>query len=153
MRTFKRLSAMGLLGCIYVTSLRAEDPIRHRFLCCDYLGGKVCIVSAEGVEEWRVEAKNPQDCWMLPGGKILFAHRNGTNEVTPGKQVVREYKAPESAEVHSAQPLPDGEVLVVECGTKRILEVDNGVAISVNRKGPFPPSKSVKVEKVELHLK
>ena len=30
---------------------------------------------------------------------------------------------------------------------------DNRIAISVNRKGPFPPSKSVKVEKVELHFK
>lgn len=30
---------------------------------------------------------------------------------------------------------------------------DNSIAISVDRKGPFPPSKSVKVEKVELHLK
>jgi hypothetical protein len=124
MRTFKLLSATALLGCLYVTSLRAEDPIRHRFLCCDYLGGKVCIVSAEGVEEWRIEAKNPQDCWMLPGGNILFAYRNGAKEVTPAKEVVWEYTAPASAEVHSAQPLPDGKVLVVECGTKRIVEVD-----------------------------
>jgi hypothetical protein len=30
---------------------------------------------------------------------------------------------------------------------------DNGIAISVNRKGPFPPSSYVKVEKIELHLK
>jgi hypothetical protein len=30
---------------------------------------------------------------------------------------------------------------------------DNRIAISVDRQGPFPPSKSVKVEKVELHLK
>jgi hypothetical protein len=30
---------------------------------------------------------------------------------------------------------------------------DNRIAISVNRQGPFPPSKSVKVEKVELHFK
>ncbi len=30
---------------------------------------------------------------------------------------------------------------------------DNSIAISVNRKGPFPPLKYVKVEKVELHLK
>jgi hypothetical protein len=29
----------------------------------------------------------------------------------------------------------------------------NQITISVNRKGPFPPSKSVKIEKVELHLK
>jgi hypothetical protein len=29
---------------------------------------------------------------------------------------------------------------------------DNSISISLNRKGPFPPSKYVKVEKVELHL-
>ena len=29
---------------------------------------------------------------------------------------------------------------------------DNRIAISLNRKGPFPPAKYVKVEKVELHL-
>ena len=30
---------------------------------------------------------------------------------------------------------------------------DNSIVLSVNRKGPFPPSKSLMVEKVELHLK
>jgi hypothetical protein len=30
---------------------------------------------------------------------------------------------------------------------------ENSTTISLNRKGPFPPSKYVKVEKVELHLK
>ena len=30
---------------------------------------------------------------------------------------------------------------------------ENSIAIAVDRKGPFTPSQSVKVEKVELHLK
>jgi hypothetical protein len=30
---------------------------------------------------------------------------------------------------------------------------DNRIVLSVDRKGPFSPSQSVKVEKVELHLK
>jgi hypothetical protein len=30
---------------------------------------------------------------------------------------------------------------------------ENQIAIAVNRKGPFPPSTFVKVEKVEMHLK
>jgi len=30
---------------------------------------------------------------------------------------------------------------------------DNRIVLSVDRKGPFPPSKYVKLEKVELHLK
>lgn len=37
--------------------------------------------------------------------------------------------------------------------TENLKRGDNRITISVNRKGPFPPSKSVKVEKVELHLK
>ena len=95
-----------------------------RFLCCDYGGGKVCIVAADGSIEWQVEAKNPQDCWLLPNGNILFAYVGGAKEMTKDKQVVWEYKAPEKVECHAAQPLPNGNVLVVECGTSRILEVD-----------------------------
>jgi hypothetical protein len=50
----------------------------------------------------------------------------------------------------AAQKLTRLEFLVPEKILKR---GDNRIIISVNRKGPFPPSKSVKVEKVELHLK
>ena len=50
----------------------------------------------------------------------------------------------------SAQKLTRVEFLL---STVILRRGDNGVAISVNRKGPFPPSKFVKVEKFELHLK
>ena len=135
MRVSQLFPTIALLGCLVASTLSAADPIKHRFLCCDYLSGKVSIVNSEGREEWRVEAKNPQDCWMLPSGNILFAHRNGAKEVTPSKEVEWEYTAPGGAEVHSAQPLPDGNVLVVECGTKRIVEVDR--AGKITRKVPL----------------
>jgi len=130
MRVSQLFPTLALLGGLVASTLSAAEPIKHRFLCCDYLSGKVSIVNSEGREEWRFEAKNPQDCWMLPSGNILFAHRNGAKEVTPGKEVAWEYAAPEGAEVHSAQPLPDGNVLVVECGTKRIVEVDRAGKIA-----------------------
>ena len=95
-----------------------------RFLNCDYNGGHVSIVAADGSIEWQVDAKNPQDCWMLPNGNVLFAYLNGAKEVTKDKQVVWEYKAPEKIECHAAQPLPNGNVLIVEGGTSRIIEVD-----------------------------
>ena len=94
------------------------------FLCCDYNGDKVFRVSAEGKIEWEFSLKHPQDCWLLPNGNYLFAHVSGAVEVTPEKKVVWEYKAPEKVEVDACQPLPDGRVLVVECGTGRIVEVD-----------------------------
>ena len=50
----------------------------------------------------------------------------------------------------SAQKLTRLEFLVPAEVLKR---GDNSIAISVDRKGPFSPSKHVKLEKVELHLK
>lgn len=94
-----------------------------RFLCCDYNGGQVCIVSAKGEIEWRATAKAPQDCWQLANGNILFCHVSGAIEMTRDNKVAWEYKAPAKVECHACQPLPDGRVLVVEGGTSRIIEV------------------------------
>lgn len=113
---------LATVALFLATATQAARP----FLCCDYGGGKVCIVSAEGKIEWQYECKNPQDCWLMPNGNILFAHRDGAIEVTRDKQIVWEYKAPTDVkvEVHACQPLPDGRVMIVECGTSRIIEVD-----------------------------
>jgi len=68
-----------------------------RFLNCDYNGGHVSIVAADGSIEWQIDAKNPQDCWLLPNGNILFCNYLGHGhigqqaqliEVTPEKKVV-----------------------------------------------------------------
>jgi hypothetical protein len=141
MRILKTLIPLVLLGLSTMAPLPAAESVRHRFLCCDYSGGQVCIVGADGKLEWRIEARQPQDCWMMPNGNILFAYRNGAKEVTLGKEVVWEYAAPESVEVHSCQPLPDGNVLVVECGTKRLIEVDR--AGKIVREVPLVPGPKV----------
>ncbi len=116
-----------LLAFVALTSgLFAARPI----LCCDYGGDRVTILSAAGEIEWQVEAKHPQDCWRLPNGNILFAHQFGAKEVTRDQKVVWEYTAPEKVECHACQPLPDGNVLVVECGTSRIIEVNRAGKIA-----------------------
>jgi hypothetical protein len=104
----------------------------HPFLCCDYNGGKVCAVSSDGKIEWEYPCKSPQDCWRLPNGNTLLCFVSGAVELTPDKKVVWEYKAPADlkVEVHSCQPLPDGKVLIVECGTSRIIEVDRAEKIA-----------------------
>ncbi len=111
--------ATGLAYVAFGAALAARP-----FLCCDHNGGKVCVVSATGAIEWEYACKSPQDCWRLPNGNYLFCFATGALELTPEKKVVWEYKAPEKVEVHSCQPLPDGRVMVVECGTSRIVEVD-----------------------------
>lgn len=122
MRLLSSFAALFLLSVV----ARAGHP----YLCCDYNGGKVCVVTAEGAIEWQYDVKAPQDCWRLPNGNYLFAYVAGALEVSPEKEVVWEYKAPEKTEVHACQPLPGGHVLVVEGGTSRIVEVDRAGKIA-----------------------
>ena len=119
---------LHLCATLLATTLFTQAA--HPFLCGDYNGNKVCVVSAEGKIEWEYSCKNPQDCWRLPNGNYLFCFVSGALEVTPEKKTVWEYKAPEKVEVHACQPLPDGRVLVVEGGTSRIIEVDRAGKIA-----------------------
>ncbi len=104
-------------------------PFGRRVLVSDYGGNKVAIIAADGRVEWEHPAEKPQDVWMLANGNVLFSHARGAREVTLDHKVVWSYRAPEKTEVHGCQPLPDGNVMVVECGTKRLVEVgrDGGI--------------------------
>ena len=115
-------------------------PAAHRFLCTDSYGGKVAVVAADGTVEWEYACQHPQDCWALPNGNYLFCHAKGAIEMTPKKEIVWEYHAPEAAEVHACQPLPGGLVLVVECGPSRLLEIDRNGKIAKEVKLPPPPA-------------
>ena len=116
-----RLVTFALL--LFITSVSARAG--HPFLCCDYGGGKVASVAADGKIEWEYPCKSPQDIWRLPNGNTLFCFVNGAIELSPEQKIIWEYKAPTDVkvEVHACQPLPDGTVMIVECGTSRIIEV------------------------------
>ncbi|MBI3413723.1 MAG: hypothetical protein HY043_00150 [Verrucomicrobia bacterium] len=120
--TRRTVSALGLAFVGIDVGNAAQAAIRHRFLCCDYQGNKVAIIAANGSVEWEFATQTPQDCWSLPNGNVLFCYSNGAKEVSRDKQVVWEYKAPAQAQCHSCQPLPDGRVLVAECGMSRVIE-------------------------------
>jgi len=107
-----------------------STPFGRRVLVADFGGNKIAIVGANGHIEWQFPAEKPQDVWMLKNGNILFSHLRGAKEITLKKQVMWEYCSPAGTEVQSCQPLPDGQVLVVECGTKRLLEISSDGTIT-----------------------
>jgi uncharacterized membrane protein len=104
-------------------------PVKHRFICTDNGQGKVVVVNEAGEIEWEYPAPACQDVWLLPNGNYLFTYVRGVQEVTTDKKVVWEYKSPDGTEVHNCQPLANGNVMIAECGTKRIIEVDRAGAI------------------------
>ena len=119
------LSTVCFLWVLMTGPLRGAEtaPVKHRFLCADYVGNKVAIIAANGRVEWEFPAVSPQDCWLLTNGNVLFCEQSGAKEVTPNKEIVWRYDAPAAAQCHSCQPLPDGRVLVAECSMGRIAEV------------------------------
>jgi hypothetical protein len=56
------------------------------------------------------------DVWMLTNGHILFTRQFHVEEITPGKQVVWHYDAPEGTEVHTCQPIGLDKVMLVRNG-------------------------------------
>ena len=130
------------LSSIILACLATVAPLRaaHPFICCDYNGDKVAIVSEDGKVQWEYAAKHPQDCWVLPNGNYLFCHAGGALEMTPDDRIAWEFKAGGDAEINSCQPLPDGRVLVVENGPCRILEIDREGRIAKEIKLARPPA-------------
>jgi hypothetical protein len=65
------------------------------------------------------------DVWMLTNGHILFTRQFHVEEVTPQKEVVWHYDAPEGTEVHTCQPIGLDKVLLVRNGLPPKLMVIN----------------------------
>jgi len=110
--------------CLACHAQEPPVPVCHAFLCTDNGLGKVLVGTMGGRIAWEHEAPGCQDCWVLPNGDFLFTHVRGALQVRRDKTVVWEYRSPEGTEVHTCQPLPNGDVMIAECGTKRIIEVD-----------------------------
>ena len=126
------------LPCLLLLTTSSVQA-QHAFICTDSAANKVAVVSAEGKIEWEYACTAPQDCWRLPNGNYLFCHVHGAIEMSPDKKIVWEYKSGANTEVHACQPLPDGRVLVVECGPSRIVEVDREGKIAKEIKLTVPP--------------
>ena len=97
--------------------------IQHRFIACCFVQGRTLIVGKDGKIEREIKgSKYVQDAWMLKNGNVLYSHYGGAREVDKDGKVVWEYVI-KGCEVHSAQPLANGNVLVGESGNGRIVEV------------------------------
>ena len=104
-----------------------DQKVRHRFIACCFSKRKIVIIDKDGRFERVIERTgNVQDAWMLRGGNILYSHYGGARVVDPRGKTIWEYKTdkPRQTEVHSAQPLSNGNVLIGESGRSRLVEVD-----------------------------
>jgi len=119
-----------LLSCIFCVNSQTKDSlgtiqgnalIQHPFVCTDYTGGKVYIISKEGKVDWEYPAEHCNDIWILPNGNLLFNTGNGVKEVTRKKEIVFSYES--KSEIYACQRLLDGNTFIGECNSGLLLEV------------------------------
>ena len=105
----------------------SDAGVSHSFLA---FGAHTYILSEEGETVWQFP-ENTRDGWLLPSGNFLLVvtrvrgeHGGRVIEVTRSGDTVFRYDGTQD-EVNTAQPLPNGRILVTEAGTRpRILELD-----------------------------
>jgi len=97
---------------------------RHPFLYCGewQQRGKVeqamhIVRGGRIVWSYSIPAREEYgDCTMLSNGNIIFSRRLGASEVTPEKKIVWNYEAPPKTEIHTAQPVGQDRVLIMQNG-------------------------------------
>jgi outer membrane protein assembly factor BamB len=87
---------------------------------------RVMILSPEGEVLWQYPTQLTHDVWMLADGHVLFADGETVTEVTPEKKVVFQYRAraQKGGGTYSCQRLANGDTLIGENSTGRVLEVN-----------------------------
>ena len=65
------------------------------------------------------------DCTMLSSGNIVFSRQFGASEVTQAKKIVWNYEGPPGTEIHTAYPVDERRVLIMQNGNPAKLLVIN----------------------------
>lgn len=118
------LLASASLACAAdpVPEPATQSGTPHRFLCADYIAGRVALVEKDGSVTWSHPAPSCNDVWALPGGTFLFGTGHGVKEVDLSGKTLFEYTS--KSEIYACQRLANGNTFIGECNAGRLLEVD-----------------------------
>ena len=101
----------------------------HRLLVGGAGTARIALVDPDGKLDWSLRVTD--DCYdasLTPDGHILYAYTRGAKMVTRTGEPIWQYRssdAPVGGEIHSAQALTNGNVVVAKSGQPpRILEID-----------------------------
>ncbi len=140
------LAVLGGCSCLVsqgAQKLPGNGLAQHPFLYCgewqqQSLDKQTMYLVRHGEIVWSFT--NPfhgelGDCSRLSNGNIVFSRQFGASEVTPEKKIVWNYDAPEGTEIHTAYPIGNDKVLIMQNGSPARLMIlrkrDNGVEMSL----------------------
>ena len=109
----------------------------HRMLVGGNGTARIAVIDLQGGLEWLLRVTDDcNDACLTHDGHFLFTYTRGAKMITRQGEPVWQYRtcdAPVGGEIHSAQPLPNGNVVVAKSGSPpRILEIDRQGTIVAN---------------------
>jgi hypothetical protein len=124
MRTRRWIGVVALLFCALPLAAELGGRMRGRVLAAG--SNRVVILNSDGAVVWEQPAALVHDVWMLANGNVLFADGQTVTEVTPDHKVVFRFRSDEQhgGGTYSCQRLDNGNTLIGENSTGRVLEVD-----------------------------
>lgn len=141
MKTNPLLDVSALLAIValltgFTGGVAAQNGPGYAFVACDVDTYEITKFSPAGEATWVYSQVRPIDVWPMTNGAVLVAYlpsartsnRGGVRMVNAAKETVFDYAY--NDEIMSCQPMPNGHILVNECGVGRVTEIDvNGKAI------------------------
>ncbi len=79
-------------------------------------GGKVVWTYGFPIKDPANVIQELGDASMLQNGNIIFSAKTFAALITPGKSILWKYTAPPGSEIHTAQPIGDDKVLIMQNG-------------------------------------
>jgi outer membrane protein assembly factor BamB len=137
---------VGLLELALAPVLAQQVGPGRRFFAADYQRKLAAVVEADSSLSWKIPIRDIHDAQGLPdGGWLLQTNFFEVVELDAGGQEVWRYDAGQTAagarvEIHAFQRLANGQTMIAESGTSRILIVnrDGSVAKTIPLQVPQP---------------
>jgi outer membrane protein assembly factor BamB len=116
---------------LFLSLIQNQAAVEHRVLTQG--NGKLAIVDKNGALEWEMPWSGIHDLHLLSNGNIMVQEKmRAVVEIDPkSKKIVWRYDSATAngnqgkrVEVHAFQPLKNGNVMIVETGVRRIIEVN-----------------------------
>jgi outer membrane protein assembly factor BamB len=119
-----------LMWCGGAVGTAQQTGTGRAFFAADYEKKLAAVVQADGSLSWQTPIRDIHDAQKLPqGGWLLQTNFFEVVELNADGQEVWRYDAGETAtgarvEIHAFQRLPNGQTMIAESGTSRILIVN-----------------------------
>jgi hypothetical protein len=144
-----RAQTLGGAAASSPTKLPGGGMAQHDFLYAGESHQRQIFIVRQGKIAWSYDDPAGKgeisDAVMLSNGNILFAHQFGVTEITPEKRVVWNYEPPPGHEVHTAVPIGNDRVLLIQNGDPAVVRVVNIVTSATEKEFNLPVKHPVSV--------